>query len=365
MSKRFREEVLNVTLAQLLGDRGIISVPEVIRKSRRGRRLPDITIAEFWGIQIIIEGRIDEGVAERTLEQDARSRIEEGLSSICIAVLYPPELRSEDFESLGKVMATAQLRMKVLTEVGDGGWVEGGWVDGTVDTLAELLPRTYETLIREDVVTNAVEDLDDGIGEAALGILESKASPERIASILGIPLREEEKEQRFRLARIASLSLANAMIFQEVLAAGKGKISTLREVLNSTDPVDRVIEAWNYILDEIDYVPVFRVARDVLVSLPAGPRLQRSVEILGEIALRIASNRVALRHDLMGRIYHRLLMDAKYYGAFYTSIPASTLLVKLALDREFWSVDWSDLERVREMRVADLACGTGTLLKSA
>jgi hypothetical protein len=57
-----REEVLNVLLAELLEERGLWSVPESIRYLVRGaqRRLPDITLADLWGVRIIIEGRIFE-----------------------------------------------------------------------------------------------------------------------------------------------------------------------------------------------------------------------------------------------------------------------------------------------------------------
>jgi hypothetical protein len=44
----FRGEVLNVALAELLEQRGIVSVPETIRKSiaRKPRDLPDILLGE-------------------------------------------------------------------------------------------------------------------------------------------------------------------------------------------------------------------------------------------------------------------------------------------------------------------------------
>jgi len=88
----FREEVFNVFLAILLSERGILSVPEKIRKiSSRTRRIPDVTITEFWGVRVIIEGRVFEAPSiEGSLILDARKRIEEGLSPVCIAVLYPP-----------------------------------------------------------------------------------------------------------------------------------------------------------------------------------------------------------------------------------------------------------------------------------
>lgn len=66
--------------------------------------------------------------------------------------------------------------------------------------------------------------------------------------------------------------------------------------------------------------------------------------------LNISSKRAALRHDLMGRIYHRLLADSKYYGAYYTKIPSATLLLKLAISIDNWSVNWDDPNSISNLR---------------
>ena len=63
----------------------------------------------------------------------------------------------------------------------------------------------------------------------------------------------------------------------------------------------------------------------------------------------------------MGRIYHWLLHEAKFLGTYYTSVSAATLLLKLALSLE-WKNDFSTARDLAEFKVADLACGTGTLL---
>ena len=50
-------------------------------------------------------------------------------------------------------------------------------------------------------------------------------------------------------------------------------------------------------------------------------------------------------------------------AAYYTSIPASTLLAGLALAPAKWTArDWGSIHDVANMRVVDPACGTGTLL---
>jgi hypothetical protein len=49
----------NVALAELLEQRGMLSVPETIRKSiaRKTRDLPDIIVAALLGIRMVIEGK--------------------------------------------------------------------------------------------------------------------------------------------------------------------------------------------------------------------------------------------------------------------------------------------------------------------
>jgi hypothetical protein len=159
------------------------------------------------------------------------------------------------------------------------------------------------------------------------------------------------------------------MVFQEVASAytyDNGKsVEPLRRILQSPDLTSAFINHWQYITDEINYVPIFKVARELLLALPANPDVEKALQFLAEKALDIVRQRAALRHDLMGRVYHRLLHEAKYLGTYYTSVPAATLLLKLALDMKHWPRDWSDLEQVSSFRVSDLACGTGTLLMAA
>jgi len=156
------------------------------------------------------------------------------------------------------------------------------------------------------------------------------------------------------------------MVFQEVLAAHDPRVRPIRSILAEDDAISAFIEHWRFILEEIDYIPIFRVAHDVLLGLAAGADLERAVRGLAGRALRIVTQRAALRHDLMGRIYHLLLEEAKYLGTYYTSVSAATMLLKLALAHEKWTMDWSNLENLsEEFRVGDLACGTGTLLMAA
>jgi hypothetical protein len=182
----FREEVVNVVLAELLEKRGMLSVPETIRKSveRKTRDLPDIVVADLLGIRMVIEGRFNSGKPARdSLLKDARERVELGISPVCLAVLYPPELRSaESVPKLRKNLEKATLGIRVISENSDG-----DWADGTVDDIVETLRRSYELLVSEDVVVSSVGEIASAI-ETASGLFSgSKALKERFRTVLGIP----------------------------------------------------------------------------------------------------------------------------------------------------------------------------------
>src|SRR5438094_347428 len=134
------------------------------------------------------------------------------------------------------------------------------------------------------------------------------------------------------------------MIFHEILSQVEERVRPLRQLLADEDPTGALADQWKMILEEINYHPIFHVAREILLGLPAMPETVQAIGRLGEASLWVTSRRAALRHDLMGRIYHRLLVQAKHLGAYYTSIPAATLLLKLALDDRSAHPDWAKLE---------------------
>ena len=78
---------------------------------------------------------------------------------------------------------------------------------------------------------------------------------------------------------------------------------------------------------------------------------------LAEVITRVSERVTGLRHDLLGRIFHRVLDTARYDGSFYTSTAAAVLLATLALREQ--DADWSDPDVVAALRICDPACGTG------
>lgn len=174
-----------------------------------------------------------------------------------------------------------------------------------------------------------------------------------------------DPRQAEAINRIAGLILVNAMMFQEVLAQSDERVKQLEAFRHDPDFISSLADHWKFILEEINYYPIFHIAHELLCCITSDVSALRALKGLAQRAKLIVGWRAPLRHDLAGRIYHQLLAEAKYLGAYYTSIPAAVLLAKVALNPEDWEMDWSRLGKVSEIRVADLACGTGTLLMAA
>ncbi len=186
----YREEVLNVKLAELLSHDGIISVPETIIKKGKGRRLPDVIIGNYLGVRVVIEGRIQGSGVKESLDRDCERRLEEGIAALTVAVVYPIPLRTSTFSELEKEMRGADLSIKVYTEAGHVGWMVtdfGG--------LSSTLRTAYEALVKEDVVNEAVMELGESIDDASLQLSVSRGTEERLRKLLVLPSAEEEVDE--------------------------------------------------------------------------------------------------------------------------------------------------------------------------
>ena len=364
MSDRQREEVCNVYLAELLCGLGLKAAPETIQP---GGKLPDVLI-QYRGMRIIIEGKYaDVSGAEKVVLNDAQKRIDLGIAHISLAVIYPSSLRTAEFKKLKKELTSSNYHFCVLSEVGQGPWHDGG-----IDDIINEIRRVQENLSKEDIVQKAADNLAGCLDSVARLFLHNPSVCDELSSILGVgrpgsEKRTEKSKRQWTTAKVAALTLANAFIFQEQLAGSNIKgIKSLRENLRCSDFVFQSIKHWDWICENINYVPIFGISSLILSKIPAGSASDDAAKFLAHQSLEVCKNKAALRHDLMGRIYHYLLHEAKFLGTYYTSVPAATLLLKLALEPELWpDLSFSKIDDLKRFKIIDLTCGTGTLLMAA
>ncbi len=334
-------------------------------------RRPDILILEPNVSPVVIETEV---VPATNVEQEARARLGEVIAKSgvpilsSIAVRLPSKLRSAKAQELKtQIEATTDFEFALYT--GDGHqkparWPESGWLVGGTSDLSIL---AQSATIPPEIIDTAANYLIDGIGDVA-ALLEDAGKPHpgairRIAQCL----HQEEGEQTLKMA---GAILANAFVFHGALAGGPGDLSNVLSIddirtknkwLSKSD----ILEEWDKIL-RVNYWPIFDIARQILGAVP----IDNSLPILNRLELtsrRLLETRLMRSHDLTGAVFQRLIADRKFLAAFYTTPSSAAFLLGLALtdNRSPGKGSWYDIDAVRALRIADFACGTGTLLSAA
>ena len=362
-NQRNREEVVNTQLAILISRLGVTADAETIHV--HGKHRPDV-LFELRGLRVVIEGKFaDHPQAGEVVLNDARDRVRSGIAHIAAAAVYPIELRTTPTNKILDVLSRAQLRFRIVAETQES----EDWFEANPTGLMDALRRAQEALTKDNIVEQTAKALSiqlEGVAKLWMG---QTGACDRLCRILGTgppknEAQEKARDRRETAAKVSALVLANAFIFQEQLAATDGRVTPLRRLDKERDLAGAVSKHWVWIWKNINYVPIFQLGERILAELPIDASSNLAVRALLNEAQKICSQQAALRHDLMGRIYHKLLADAKYLGTYYTSVSAATLLLKLAIGLP-WKQDFGDPAALADFKVADMACGTGTLLMAA
>ena len=197
--------------------------------------------------------------------------------------------------------------------------------------------------------------------EYAGKILDKAGAAPVIAEALGLPYNEDGS---LNTCKIGALLLANACLLQKRLSNEESlnMIIPLERIIVSKAPQELLKGAWDGIMNR-DYIPVFEPAVAILDMLPDSELVNQVIQHLAECANRVADSLSELGYDHAGPLYHQILGSAKSDGAFYTENTSALMLARLAINKDF--IDWGDLEAVKDIKIIDPACGTGTLLMAS
>ena len=358
MAKK-QEDFLNRSLALLLGRHGV----DTDYEQRAGRKRMDM-VANVDGLRIVLEA--ERGFHRKAQAiKDADARLRQGLTVAVFALCYPEDVTEEN---LGDATLTWTLRVKA-------GEPAEQWATGDAAMLARAVQQAPDSLSGAD---KAAQKLSDAL-DAAVGQL-STNDRRNLAKALDLPAKrpgtrwEGESNNGYRVAAKRGLLVAaTAMLFHHRL---QGHLPALRPTgydgewppaspavcAEQSAVIAAFQEAWRGIL-AVDYRPVFQTGRAALGAINANPDSGLAIRKLAQVVGQISEEVTGLRHDLLGRIFHRVLDTARYDGSFYTSTAAAVLLASLALREQ--DADWSDANAVAALRICDPACGTGTLLMAA
>ncbi len=321
---------------------------------------PDLLVKLGSTPPIILETEFTPGL---TVETDARARLgkvtrDSGFEiEQVVAVLLDAHLRGAD--DLQAAVESATVEWCVLS--GDGEqcvrWPDRGWLRGGLDDLARAIE---EVSLSERLVAEGLTILERGVRQAAHFLradatATSRAGLEETARLL----HQEDSEQT---SRMAMAIIANAMTFHTALAGLHG-IPHLDSLRGESGSIlrPRLIKCWRDIL-RINYWPIFKIAIDLLLTIRDAPVLA-IMDRLADVAHELARIGATSLNDLSGRMFQRLISDRKFLATFYTLPNSAALLAELAVPD--LDVDWEDAYAVQDLRMGDLACGTGTLLLAA
>jgi hypothetical protein len=122
------------------------------------------------------------------LEHDCQERIEEGLAAIVIGIIYPLDLR-KNWNLIEESLRKSALNIRVFSENGSG-----EWFDSDLNGLSRVLRTTYESLVNEDVLNAAVDELRQSIETTSLDLCSSRGAEGRLRKLLVLQYREGETE---------------------------------------------------------------------------------------------------------------------------------------------------------------------------
>ena len=330
---------------------------------------PDILVLEPNVSPVVIETEV---LPAATVEAEAKSRLGKNLRATgrtilsSIAVRLPVSLRTKQGARLQAELASSGSVEMVLYTGSDpltaSRWPRSGWILGNV---ADLSILAQSASVPPDVIDQAANELVAGVSEGAGMLAEmAKTNPGAIHQISESLYQEDGTQTR----RMAATILANAFIFQETLAGGPKELSSVKSIeqLRGAKRLRKsaVLAEWRKIL-KVNYWPIFDIARRILEVIPTADS-KPLIDALAETADKLLENRLMRSHDLTGAVFQRLIVDRKFLAAFYTTPASAALLAGLSIRPEKTPAggSWANSDDVSRLRIADFACGTGTLLST-
>ena len=257
--------------------------------------------------------------------------------------------------------------IQVYDPLGDGN-PPGSTIDGIQDKLEfeKFSERFYTKVVAASGLAKPgqmVSDEIESVVNAVSNIFIKSDLAEPLAGILGLKIDEREYTDR-DICKIAALLIINACLLHRRLQdePHMAGLASLGDINGSDDPRSIMTDSWTSILKK-DYAPVFEPALNVVEILPDDADVKKAIYRMVDRANSVADSLSELGYDHSGPLYHKILGTATSDSANYTDNVSALMLARLAFSDGF--TDWNDTDKIKQLRIMDPACGTGTLLMSA
>ena len=331
------------------------------------QKQPDLLIVQQGGQPVVIE---NEYVPARNVEAESLARLGETLNSdvvgssgeinAVIALKSPLDLRNavgaDDVDALLHSGITLEYALFTGTDAESyARFPQRGFIAGNLRDLAAFVEQAA---VPVNAIEQAVNTLELGVMNAAAKLREAAEYSDDTKQAIATRLKQDYSVQTLRMA---ATIMINALVFHENLAGQYGVRSLDQIKLYGVPMRSEVLDEWRKIL-KVNYWSIFSLASELLVDINPLRLATDALKYMVSTAEQLVSLSVTQSHDLTGTVFQRLIADRKFLATFYTRPEAATLLAHLAIPDDG---RWHDPEQVKGFRIADYACGTGTLIHAA
>ncbi|MHA2365221.1 MAG: Eco57I restriction-modification methylase domain-containing protein [Candidatus Hodarchaeales archaeon] len=364
---------LNNEFVDLLCELGLIGKVETVIQHTHKRTFSLLVIS---GIKIAIIGKIENDgyFTKKELKNNCSNLIELGMCDISFGVIFHLNLQSNknaNQEEIRKKLHNSVFTVKFWhpneIEIDE----TANWIKTDIKQMQQLIQNSIKSLCRGNFFSSQVGKVSETLDNCITDIKKSEKSDlhnlaSKIAELM--ELRPPENEMEYiQIIKMAYLILIDICIFYNVIQLNEPNLKPFSFNIKKTgNNRSGILYSFSDAL-KINYGSIIDIAIKIIELLQADYYIDDSIDRIITLSKSISSNRVLLRHDLMGRIYHKLLFDniAKNLATFYTSVPAASLLARMAINMynpEWESINWGSKENLTKLKVVDFACGSGTLL---
>ena len=355
------ENPLNTRLCDILVDAGIDAEAEV--------RHPDGSRTDvhcrIGSHTVAIEAEHGGSDAKmREAIRDADAKLARQVCDVAIALVYPDAYRT------GRELQAGTVKATVRTPGAAPRGMPTRWRSVNVADLAHYVRQapnelgSPETLAKKAniAINSAAARFTEAQAQSIMAEMGEAARGTNIKGLMTDLLTAIMFHANLDGIRHRERPAADARLNHEQPYEGPWPPATVAECRQSGQVAWNLHQAHDQWL-AVDYKQILEWSCAIINALPNTPASNAAVDIIAQAALDIQRSSGNRHNDLVGTTFCQSVETAKSDGSMYTTIPAATLLTSLLFHDA--GIDWTDYEQVTGLRIADFACGTGTLLIAA
>ncbi|MEM1587363.1 MAG: hypothetical protein QXN24_07410 [Candidatus Bathyarchaeia archaeon] len=198
----FREENLNVMLAELLAERGLRALGELILRRGGRRPEPDVLI-ELNGVRIVVEGK--RPGAWNDLVRQCEERLDNNVCDLCVMVEYSniklDKLMPSQLD-LKNALLNGRFNVGFLSYVDRAGidkWLGVApkpekYDNVSFNDLLAYIMSAYSRVVKEDILRPVIERINSVLNDFAERV-SSVVNVERLREVLELKEKESAAEE--------------------------------------------------------------------------------------------------------------------------------------------------------------------------